>query len=713
MCPEGSYCPNATAIIECPKGYYCPLGSDAPIKCDWLAICNPGSIHGLQLQPLFFLIIFDVLLAGYIFSYYLYRSIKHKEYMRTLLSKDHSSENATKLLIKGIAKSKGRTPYIDFEFEDLGLSLPGKKKILQGVTGSIKHGQVTAILGPSGAGKTTFINTLMGKINSDWKSEGNLYINGELKKSISSLKKYIGYVPQEDIMIRELSVWQNIKYSADIKLPRDWTSQERREYVEAIINVLNLQNVRNSPIGDENTRGISGGQRKRVNIGIELASAPLALFCDEPTSGLDSSSSLSVVYSMKTIAQSTGITVIMVIHQPRMEIWNCLDKILLLAPGGITVYLGEQKHCQTYFKKYLGVEFNKNDNPADIIMDAISKNGSKYAEIWRESGLEWYKNYVSSFEEKLKDNESNLVIRKTVSVLPQLIEEDIDIENIISEDNSNDKIIRGANFFKQFWYAHIRSVKQQYLSLESLILELGLAAFAGFIIGFSTQEHYSGVAIEPYTPLSPSHDVALIPQKGLFMGMSIGIAAASAGVKTFGEDRTVYYREAASGHNKLAYYLGVTTSVIYRIILGGFHFTSLYQILSRTYTSYWHSLIGIVLIYYSVYGLSSIVSMITPRKDAPLLAVVATIIATVMNGYVTNIPYFLKVLSYAYWFNEGYFEKEVDFAKSTTIVSFTADVFGYVTDRFVFDMFMVFIIGTVYRIIAYILMIFIRRDKQK
>lgn len=688
ICPQGSFCPNATAIVPCPEGYYCPLGSFEPTKCPFLSLCSEESEDALQLYPLLFLLLLDALVLVICLAYWSNRRSKHKNFSYSNeIELESNVSPSTQVLIDGIDRSRGPRPYMDFEFDSLGLTMPNGKQILRGVTGSIKHGQVTAVLGPSGAGKTTFISTLMGKINQSWKSEGVLKINGKVQKNLTKFKNIIGYVPQEDIMHRELTTWQNLQYSADIKLPRDWTSDDRKEYVKAIMEILEISHVRNSIIGDEETRGVSGGQRKRINIGLEIAGAPLALFCDEPTSGLDSSSSLNVVHSMKTIAKTTGMTVVMIIHQPRIEIWDYLDKILLLAPGGLTVYQGDQKHCENYFERHLGVQFSARINPADTIMDAIAVKGLEYAEIWINSGSEWLKKHTNELNQETSE--------------------------FVNEKSDAKKVARGANYFKQIFLSHVRSLKQQYMNLPSLILELFLATLTGLLIGFATQEHFIGVAIEPYTTLSPAINIGLLPQKALFICLALCIASASAGVKTFGEERTIYWREAASGHSRSAYFIGVSTSVFYRIILAALHFAVPLQILSRTYIPFVINAISIILLYFCVYGLSSIVSMVVPKKDGPLLAAVTTCIVSLFNGYIEKFPYGLKVLSFAFWYSEAFFNEEVSFAEETTIVSFTADVFGYVTGRTAMNLGLMLVIGIIFRIAAFLAMILLNRDKQK
>ncbi|KAJ3267878.1 hypothetical protein HDV01_003865 [Terramyces sp. JEL0728] len=200
-------------------------------------------------------------------------------------------------------------------------------------------------MGPSGAGKTTFLNVLSGKVN---RTAGQLYIN-DTEGSLGMFKNIIGFVPQEDTMLREMTVRENIYHSARIRAPTSWTDQEVSTYVDALLKALQLDRVADSLIGDEYTRGVSGGQRKRVNIGMELGALPLAVFLDEPTSGLDSTSSLNVAVLLKNMAE-LGLSTIAVIHQPRLEIYNEIDDILLLIPGGRTAYLGPRENAQEYFE---------------------------------------------------------------------------------------------------------------------------------------------------------------------------------------------------------------------------------------------------------------------------------------------------------------------------------------------------------------------------
>ena len=244
----------------------------------------------------------------------------------------------------------GKDLRMHYEMDQLGFTLPSGKQVLQGVTGRIHDGKMTAIMGPSGAGKTTFMNVLCGKVN---RTSGTLKISGKVAE-LQAFKKICGFVPQEDVMYRELTVRENILHSARIRAPKSWTAKQVEEHVDSVIEALNLTHVAHSLIGDGITRGVSGGQRKRVNIGMEVAATPLCIFLDEPTSGLDSTSSLEVMDMLDKIS-NIGMTIVAVIHQPRAEIYNKFHEVLMIAPGGRTAYLGPTRGARPYFEK-LGYE---------------------------------------------------------------------------------------------------------------------------------------------------------------------------------------------------------------------------------------------------------------------------------------------------------------------------------------------------------------------
>ena len=265
-------------------------------------------------------------------------------------------------------KEKPASKKFSFRFDRLGLRIKGtNKRVLNGVSGEFDHSQLIAVMGPSGAGKSTFLNTLCGRAFYGNKF-GTVYINGK-KDSIENHGDVVGFVPQDDTVFETLTVYENFFYSAALRLP-DATDIERDLIIEDVISLLELGHIRDSVVGSVDKRGISGGQRKRVNIGLELVADPSILFLDEPTSGLDSTSAKIVMSALKDLA-NLGMTVISVIHQPRYSIFALFDQLLLLGKGGMTVFCGPTHLVQAYFEG-IGFQCPPAENLADFLMDCCA-----------------------------------------------------------------------------------------------------------------------------------------------------------------------------------------------------------------------------------------------------------------------------------------------------------------------------------------------------
>lgn len=257
---------------------------------------------------------------------------------------------------------------VSIKFDNLGLTLQDGRSVLDGVSGEFKHSRMAAIMGPSGAGKTTFMNVLCGKANYGSMCGSALFNDGKL--DFGSLKAVMGFVPQDDVVHERLTVRENLLFAARLRSPPSMPSDHLNDIVEDVLNVLQVGHIQGSIVGSVEERGISGGQRKRVNIGIELAASPTLLFLDEPTSGLDSTSSLQIINSLGKMTQ-LRMTIIMVIHQPRYPLFTLFHDVLLLGPGGRTVYLGPSGDAKNYFEG-LGFKMPACENPADWLMDILS-----------------------------------------------------------------------------------------------------------------------------------------------------------------------------------------------------------------------------------------------------------------------------------------------------------------------------------------------------
>ncbi|KAL8057646.1 hypothetical protein ABFX02_04G196700 [Erythranthe guttata] len=280
-------------------------------------------------------------------------------------------------------------PPIEVFFQDLTLTLRGKNKhLLRCVTGKLVPGHVSAVMGPSGAGKTTFLSALTGKA-AGCTITGSILINGK-DEPMQSYKRIIGYVPQDDIVHGNLTVEENLWFSARCRLPAELEKPEKVLVVERVIESLGLQPVRDSIVGTVEKRGISGGQRKRVNVGLEMVMEPSLLILDEPTSGLDSSSSLLLLRALRREALE-GVNICMVVHQPSYTLFKMFDDLILLAKGGLTVYHGPVKKVEEYFAG-LGIHVPERMNPPDYfidILEGIVKPSASSAVKFKELPLRW------------------------------------------------------------------------------------------------------------------------------------------------------------------------------------------------------------------------------------------------------------------------------------------------------------------------------------
>jgi ABC-type multidrug transport system ATPase subunit len=555
---------------------------------------------------------------------------------------------------------------LSFDFENLSFETRQGKKILQEVTGTMPRGSCWGVMGGSGAGKSTFLNVLMGKLHA---TGGTIKINGH-SKDMSKYKKLVGYVPQDDIVFPELTVRENILHSARIRLSSSWRDKAIQDHVDSLIACLQLTHVQHSRVGDAAHPVISGGQRKRVNIGMELAAAPMAIFLDEPTSGLDATSANTIMRLLRAISR-LGVTAIAIIHQPREQIFYGFDQLLLLAQGR-SVYSGPTEDVQTYFEG-LGFAFPQRANPADTVIDIITGDGAQYTmgaakretdvlhliDQWKGRGQ-----YAISTKHLSVNYDSNSKRSRRLSNQSQYstAEQEEGLRRTMKA--------RGASWPAQAYYCWKRAMTQQVRNATSFFFEIGVGALAGAVIGlsaFAAGGHlFQGIYQVPFTILSPAVDYASVPQLGLLGGMAIGLAASAPGFWVFGEEKMMYYRETASGHSRSAYYVGKLLSTIPRIALSSLHFTVFLGILATPLMSFDKMYAANLMYFWCVYGLASVVSMVVKREDGPLIAVLASLIIGVMGGVAPPLKRVkmwhaerLWRCSPGVWFTESYFTENI------------------------------------------------------
>ncbi|XP_072051509.1 broad substrate specificity ATP-binding cassette transporter ABCG2-like [Amphiura filiformis] len=255
-----------------------------------------------------------------------------------------------------------------------GIFKKAEKTILKGISGVFKPG-LNAIMGPTGSGKTTLLDILAARKDISGLT-GRVLING--KPLPSDFRHISGYVVENDVAMATLTVRENLTFSAALRLPSSVNKKEREQRVHDVIQELGLQDCADTKIGNEYIRGVSGGEKKRTCVGMELIIKPGILFLDEPTTGLDASTAVSIMRSLEELTRG-GHTIIFSIHQPRYQIYRLFDTLHLLSRGE-TVYHGATTDVLEFFKDN-GYVRQEQDNPADFLLDSIHQNQAGAARI--------------------------------------------------------------------------------------------------------------------------------------------------------------------------------------------------------------------------------------------------------------------------------------------------------------------------------------------
>jgi ABC-type multidrug transport system ATPase subunit/ABC-type multidrug transport system permease subunit len=280
------------------------------------------------------------------------------------------------------------------EARDVTVSIRARR-LLQNVSLVIHPGELVGLMGVSGAGKTTLLSTLNGYVAP---TEGQVLLNGQdLFRFYRDFAPIIGYVPQDDIIHRDLTVFEALYYSARLRLPQDTSDFEIETHIQAVLKDLELEGTEDVLIGSPDKRGISGGQRKRVNLAMELLTDPQVLFLDEPTSGLSSQDAEVVMRLLRALADR-GMTILITIHQPSLEVFRLLDNLVLLAkdsgrdePGRL-VYYGPAFPDGIAFFNGGNDAVNTSAAPEEIFRGMAQRSATAWEGTYRTSS--YYADYV-------------------------------------------------------------------------------------------------------------------------------------------------------------------------------------------------------------------------------------------------------------------------------------------------------------------------------
>ncbi len=365
---------------------------------------------------------------------------------------------------------------IDFVAKNVEFRFKNSTNGIHNFNFKAKGGELIGIMGGSGVGKSTLLNVLNGNLKPQ---SGSITINGNnINSENEDLEGLIGFVPQDDLLIDELTVYQNLYYNAKLCF-KQYNEQQIDEAVNRVLEDLDLKEIAHLTVGNPLKKYISGGQRKRLNIALELIREPWVLFVDEPTSGLSSMDSEIVMDLMKE-QSSKGKLVIINIHQPSSDIFKMFDKLLIMDKGGYLVYSGNPADSVVYFKT-MSHHVNANEsecyncgniNPEQVLQILESKVVDEYGRptrIRKTTSEEWAEKYRNNIEKNLQIDDA-----EEPKALPP----------------NEFKI---PNKFKQFAIFISRNIKskladKQYMLinfLEAPVLAMILAYFTKYIHGTS------------------------------------------------------------------------------------------------------------------------------------------------------------------------------------------------------------------------------------
>ncbi|TPX48807.1 hypothetical protein SeLEV6574_g01840 [Synchytrium endobioticum] len=276
----------------------------------------------------------------------------------------------------GVELSWRQLNYVVDQYDSRGWRLgfekkSARKQVLYDMNGHAKPGEILAIMGGSGAGKTTLLNVLSGRARGG-RATGDVRFNNE--DVDAWWQSAVGYVQQQDLFFETLTVRETLQYAALLKLPDTMTHQQKMARVDKVVAQMRLSRRLDTKVGNSTIRGISGGEKKRLHIASELLGSPKVLFLDEPTSGLDAYNAYKATELIKKNAKKAKRTVVMTIHQPRKEILDLFDKILLLSRGRVVFY-GSIDSALSYFA-HIGYPVPPLKNPADHFLDVATLDNS-------------------------------------------------------------------------------------------------------------------------------------------------------------------------------------------------------------------------------------------------------------------------------------------------------------------------------------------------
>lgn len=265
---------------------------------------------------------------------------------------------------------------LDIQKRDVRLRKRPKLSILKPLNTRFEPGVLNVIMGPSGSGKTSLLNLMARRLHNsiatEYETSGQMFFNGAIpsEKVVRSICSYV--CQDDDALLPYLTVRENLHFAAGLRLPAHLSKDQKQQRAESVLLKMGLRDCADNLIGSEVVKGISGGEKRRVTIAIQILTDPRVLFLDEPTSGLDAFTASSIIEVLRGLAEE-GRTLVLTVHQSRSDLFQYFHNVLLLARGGHSVYAGKGSSMLSHFAS-LGFDCPTTTNPADFALDLITVN---------------------------------------------------------------------------------------------------------------------------------------------------------------------------------------------------------------------------------------------------------------------------------------------------------------------------------------------------
>ncbi|KAK4559504.1 hypothetical protein RGQ29_008643 [Quercus rubra] len=563
--------------------------------------------------------------------------------------------------------------YVDAPKELRKKGFPEKSiQLLQDITGVFRPGVLTALMGVSGAGKTTLMDVLSGRKTAGH-MEGEIRIGGYPKVQ-DTYSRISGYCEQSDIHSPLLSVGESVAYSARLRLPAQIDKFTRLEFVAEVLQLIELDEIKDGLVGSPGISGISTEQRKRLTIAVELVSNPSIIFMDEPTSGLDARAAAIVMRVVKNIV-STGRTVVCTIHQPSIDIFEAFDELMLLKKGGQIIYSGELGQNSSKLIEYLegvpGVpKIKENYNPATWMLEVTSPSAEAKLEL----------DFASFYQES------------------KLCRENRELVKTLSSPVQGSKELHFCtrfplNGWQQFtaciWKLHLTYWRSPHYNLARYLVFILSSLLFGALLW------QKGKKIES------EMDIINI-QGGMFILMQfMGICNCSGILPYIFTERNVAYRERFSGMYSLwAYSFAQVAVEIPYIFFQAVIFTTItYPVIGFYWSAYkvfWYFYTMFsMLLFYSYFGML-FVSLTPTYLVASVLSAFSYTMLNLFAGFLIPGPKIPKWWVWAYWIcpsawslqgflssQYGDIKEIMIYGESTAINAFVQSYYGYKYDELV------------------------------